>query len=93
MGGAIVFGGGLPFYDASDEMAGGLGLSAGTACVDHAMAWKVRHILARPIGQTLPCVAWLSLLMPKRADFATRGSAHSHFSRISNALPVSFFGV
>jgi uncharacterized protein GlcG (DUF336 family) len=53
IGGVIVFGGGLPLYDARGELVGGLGLSGDTACADHVMAWKVRHALkfdAVPVG-------------------------------------------
>lgn len=45
IGGVIVFGGGLPLYDASGKMLGGLGLSGDTSCADHVIAWKVRHSL------------------------------------------------
>jgi uncharacterized protein GlcG (DUF336 family) len=45
IGGIIVFGGGLPLYDAKGKIVGGLGLSGDTACADHVKAWKVRHAL------------------------------------------------
>jgi uncharacterized protein GlcG (DUF336 family) len=45
IGGIIVFGGGLPLYDAKGKIVGGLGLSGDTACSDHVQAWKVRHAL------------------------------------------------
>ena len=53
IGGVIVFGGGLPLYNAKGEIVGGLGLSGDTSCADHVMAWKVRHQLrlnAVPMG-------------------------------------------
>jgi Haem-degrading len=49
----IVFGGGLPLYDGSGKLVGGLGLSGDTSCADHVIAWKVRHGLkldAVPMG-------------------------------------------
>jgi len=45
IGGVIVFGGGLPLYDSSGKVIGGLGLSGDTSCADHVIAWKVRHAL------------------------------------------------
>lgn len=45
IGGIIVFGGGLPLYNASGKLVGGLGLSGDTSCADHVIAWKVRHKL------------------------------------------------
>src|SRR6185312_4294320 len=45
IGGVIVFGGGLPLYDAKGKILGGLGLSGDTSCADHVIAWKVRHSL------------------------------------------------
>lgn len=45
IGGIIVFGGGLPLYDAKGKIVGGLGLSGDTSCADHVIAWKVRHQL------------------------------------------------
>lgn len=45
VGGVIVFGGGLPLYNAQGKIVGGLGLSGNTSCADHIEAWKVRHTL------------------------------------------------
>jgi uncharacterized protein GlcG (DUF336 family) len=45
IGGIIVFGGGLPLYDAKGKIVGGLGLSGDTSCADHVKAWKVRDKL------------------------------------------------
>lgn len=45
VGGVIVFGGGLPLYNAQGKIIGGLGLSGDTSCTDHIIAWKVRHEL------------------------------------------------
>ena len=45
VGGVIVFAGGLPLYDGSGKIVGGLGLSGDTSCTDHIIAWKVRHKL------------------------------------------------
>lgn len=52
-GGVIVFAGGLPLYEKSGTLVGGLGLSGDTSCTDHVIAWKVRHQLeldAVPMG-------------------------------------------
>jgi uncharacterized protein GlcG (DUF336 family) len=45
VGGIIVFGGGLPLYNAQGKIIGGLGLSGDTSCTDHVIAWQVRHEL------------------------------------------------
>jgi uncharacterized protein GlcG (DUF336 family) len=45
VGGLIVFGGGLPLYDHSGQLIGGLGVSGDTSCADHVVAWKMRHAL------------------------------------------------
>jgi uncharacterized protein GlcG (DUF336 family) len=45
IGGIVVFAGGLPLYDNSGQLLGGLGISGDTACADHVVAWKVRHAL------------------------------------------------
>jgi uncharacterized protein GlcG (DUF336 family) len=45
VGGIIVFGGGLPLYDAKGKLVGGLGVSGDTSCADHVVAWKTRHLL------------------------------------------------
>lgn len=53
VGGVIVFGGGLALYDGKGKIVGGLGVSGDTACADHVIAWKVRHVLglnAVPLG-------------------------------------------
>jgi uncharacterized protein GlcG (DUF336 family) len=53
IGGIIVFGGGLPLYDGSGKIVGGLGASGDTSCTDHVIAWKLRHRLgldAVPMG-------------------------------------------
>lgn len=53
-GGVIVFGGGLPLYDASG-LVGALGVSGDTSCADHNIAWRVRQKLGMdkvPAGVT-----------------------------------------
>jgi uncharacterized protein GlcG (DUF336 family) len=45
VGGVIVFGGGLPLYNAQGKIVGGIGLSGDTSCTDHIIAWKIRHEL------------------------------------------------
>jgi len=53
IGGIVVFGGGLPLYDAKGKLVGGLGVSGDTACADHVIAWKTRHALVLdgvPVG-------------------------------------------
>jgi uncharacterized protein GlcG (DUF336 family) len=46
IGGINVFGGGLPLYDATGHVIGGLGVSGDLSCADHNICWKVRHLLA-----------------------------------------------
>jgi len=45
VGGVNVFGGGLGLYNADNKVVGGLGASGDTACADHNIAWRVRHLL------------------------------------------------
>lgn len=42
IGGTIVFGGGLPLYDASGKLLGGVGVSGDSSCADHIIAWEMR---------------------------------------------------
>lgn len=43
-GGIITFGGGVPVYNASGSIIGGLGVSGDTACTDHEIAKRVRDL-------------------------------------------------
>jgi uncharacterized protein GlcG (DUF336 family) len=45
IGGINVFGGGLPLYDSTGHVIGGLGVSGDLSCADHNICWKVRHTL------------------------------------------------
>jgi uncharacterized protein GlcG (DUF336 family) len=45
IGGINVFGGGLPLYNASHELIGGLGVSGDTSCADHNVAYRARNNL------------------------------------------------
>jgi hypothetical protein len=45
IGGVNVFGGGLGLYK-DGKRIGGLGISGDTACTDHMVAWRVRHLLS-----------------------------------------------
>ena len=42
-GGMIFFGGGLPLYNSSGHIIGGLGVSGDTSCTDHEIAKRVRN--------------------------------------------------
>jgi hypothetical protein len=42
-GGAITFGGGVPLYKGNTRV-GGLGVSGDTACADHEIAKRIRHL-------------------------------------------------
>lgn len=44
-GGVNVFGGGLPLYNASGKLIGGIGVSGNTSCADHNIAWRTRQAL------------------------------------------------
>ncbi len=46
IGGTVAFGGGLPLYERSGKLVGGLGVAGDTSCADHVVAWKLRHALA-----------------------------------------------
>ncbi len=43
-GGIITFGGGVPLYNSSGQIIGGLGVSGDTACADHEIAKRVRDL-------------------------------------------------
>jgi uncharacterized protein GlcG (DUF336 family) len=43
-GGLIFFGGGVPLYDESGAIIGGLGISGDTSCTDHEIAKRVRNL-------------------------------------------------
>ena len=43
-GGLIFFGGGVPLYNASGKIVGGLGISGDTSCTDHEIAKRVRDL-------------------------------------------------
>jgi uncharacterized protein GlcG (DUF336 family) len=45
LGGIIVFGGGLALYSDAG-IVGGLGASGDSSCVDHNIAWRIRHALS-----------------------------------------------
>ncbi len=45
IGGVNVFGGGLPLYDSTGKLVGGIGVSGDSSCADHNIAWKLRHKL------------------------------------------------
>lgn len=45
IGGINVFGGGLPLYDSSGQLVGGLGVSGDTSCADHNVAYRTRNTL------------------------------------------------
>lgn len=52
-GGQIFFGGGVPLYNSSGQIIGGLGVSGDTSCADHEIAKRVRNLatLNPPGGQ------------------------------------------
>jgi uncharacterized protein GlcG (DUF336 family) len=45
IGGINVFGGGLALYKSDGTLIGGIGLSGDTACTDHIISWKMRHVI------------------------------------------------
>jgi uncharacterized protein GlcG (DUF336 family) len=45
VGGINVFGGGLALYNEQGIKIGAIGVSGDTSCTDHAVAWKIRHLL------------------------------------------------
>lgn len=50
-GGLIFFGGGVPLYDESGRIVGGLGVSGDTSCADHEVAKRVRTLASlNPAG-------------------------------------------
>ena len=45
LGGTIIFGGGLPLYDSTGKLIGGVGVSGDSSCADHIIAWEMRSAL------------------------------------------------
>jgi hypothetical protein len=45
IGGINVFGGGLALYEPGGNVIGGLGVSGGTSCTAHVVAWRVRDLI------------------------------------------------
>jgi uncharacterized protein GlcG (DUF336 family) len=45
VGGINVFGGGLPLYNSTGALVGGLGVSGDTSCADHNVAYRTRSTL------------------------------------------------
>ena len=45
-GGINTFGGGLALYNAAKVKVGAIGVSGDTSCTDHAVAWKIRALMA-----------------------------------------------
>lgn len=45
IGGVNIFGGGLALYNSSKKKIGAIGVSGDTSCTDHAVAWKIRHLM------------------------------------------------
>ena len=61
-GGIITFGGGVPLYNAAGHIIGGLGISGDTACTDHEISKRVRHLagLDPPGGQSVDDIHYTS---------------------------------
>jgi len=62
-GGVITFGGGVPLYNASGSIIGGLGVSGDTACADHEVAKRVRDLagLNPPGGPLVDDIVYTSV--------------------------------
>lgn len=61
-GGMIFFGGGLPLYNSSGHIIGGLGVSGDTSCTDHEIAKRVRNVagLNPPGGELVDDITYSS---------------------------------
>ena len=64
-GGSIAFGGGVPLYRGKTRV-GGLGVSGDTACADHEIAKRIRHLaqLDPPTGQFADDITYASASGP-----------------------------
>ncbi len=62
-GGIITFGGGVPLYQATGSIIGGLGVSGDTACTDHEIAKRVRDLagLNPPGGPLVDDISYSSV--------------------------------
>jgi uncharacterized protein GlcG (DUF336 family) len=79
-GGIITFGGGVPLYNASGDIIGGLGVSGDTACADHEIAKRVRDLAALnpslgPLVDDIVYTAPSVFLHPKCLNTFQNGSA------------------
>ena len=62
-GGMIFFGGGVPLYNSSGHIIGGLGVSGDTSCTDHEIAKRVRNAAALnpPGGELVDDITYSSV--------------------------------
>jgi uncharacterized protein GlcG (DUF336 family) len=59
-GGIITFGGGVPLYS-NGKVIGGLGVSGDTACADHAIAYRMRHLASLDGTPTSDNITYLTV--------------------------------
>jgi uncharacterized protein GlcG (DUF336 family) len=90
-GGIITFGGGVPLYDSSGRILGGLGVSGDTACADHEIAKRVRDLAGlNPPGG--PLVDDITYTVPDGASVFTHPKCVNTFrngTSLGSELPAT----
>ena len=83
-GGIITFGGGVPLYNASGKIIGGLGVSGDTACTDHEISKRVRDLagLNPPGGPLVDDISYSS------ADGASAFTHPACLNTIRNGVAI-----
>lgn len=79
-GGIITFGGGVPLY-VSGHVIGGLGVSGDTACADHAIAFRMRHLAGLDGTPTPDNITYLNV------GELPHDTAHPHCKVVGDVTP------
>jgi uncharacterized protein GlcG (DUF336 family) len=92
-GGTIVFGGGVPLYKGQTRV-GGLGASGDTACADHEIAKRIRHMAALdpPKGQTVDDIVYASVDGPSPFAHPLCPNTWRNGKKVGDAPPSSGYG-
>jgi len=80
-GGIITFGGGVALYS-SGQVIGGLGVSGDTACADHAIAYRMRHLAGLDTTPNSDNITYLAVGVELPHDFG-----HPHCNVAKDITP------
>ena len=91
-GGSIAFGGGVPLYRGKTRV-GGLGVSGDTACADHEIAKRIRHLaqLDPPTGQFADDITYAAASGPSMYSHPTCANTWQNGNKIGDeARPTGY---